>query len=186
MDRRAFLALGPAFLVSGCLTGKEGTEYAVVSQKIGSPRPGQSRVVIMSLKDSWLDRTSCDAKVDGVALSRLLPGTYVYVDRPAGPHHLVATQTLFPGDSVLDFNTEPGRTYFFSIRPSDRSRAMLGGGMAFGLVGMGVMAAASSGADNKGPVDFVPLQEGQARRPWRSFFRPNRPIFLALRENPAI
>ncbi|XUM20861.1 hypothetical protein ACRAVF_25890 [Bradyrhizobium oligotrophicum S58] len=117
----------------------------------------------MSQKDAWLDRTTCDAKVDGVALSRLIPGTYVYIDRPAGPHHLVATQTLFPGDSVLDFNTEPGRTYFFSIRPSDRSRAMQGGGMAFGLLGMGVMAAASSGADNKGPVDFVPLQEGQAR-----------------------
>ncbi|UFZ06012.1 DUF2846 domain-containing protein [Bradyrhizobium ontarionense] len=163
MNRRAFLGLGSAFLVSGCLTGKEGTEYAVVSQKIGSPRPGHSRIVIMSLKDSWLDRTSCDAKVDGVALSRLLPGTYVYLDRPAGPHHLVATQTLFPGDSILDFNTEPGRTYFFSIRPSDRSRAMQGGGMAFGLVGMGVMAAASSGADNKGPVDFVPLQESQAK-----------------------
>ncbi|MGJ4902797.1 hypothetical protein ACQR0V_14585 [Bradyrhizobium sp. HKCCYLS2058] len=163
MNRRALLGLGAAFLVSGCLTGKEGTEYAVVSQKIGAPRPGQSRIIIMSLKDAWLDRTTCDAKVDGVALSRLIPGTYVYIDRPAGPHHLVATQTLFPGDSVLDFNTEPGRTYFFSIRPSDRSRAMQGGGMAFGLLGMGVMAAASSGADNKGPVDFVPLQEGQAR-----------------------
>ncbi|WP_315756732.1 MULTISPECIES: DUF2846 domain-containing protein [unclassified Bradyrhizobium] len=134
-----------------------------MSQKIGAPRSGHSRIVIMSLKDAWLDRTTCDAKVDGVALSRLIPGTYVYLDRPAGPHHLVATQTLFPGDSVLDFNTEPGRTYFFSIRPSDRSRAMQGGGMAFGLLGMGVMAAASSGADNKGPVDFVPLQEGQAR-----------------------
>ncbi len=163
MNRRALLGLGAALMVSGCLTGKEGTEYAVVSQKIGAPRSGHSRIVIMSLKDAWLDRTTCDAEVDGVALSRLIPGTYVYLDRPAGPHHLVATQTLFPGDSVLDFNTEPGRTYFFSIRPSDRSRAMQGGGMAFGLLGMGVMAAASSGAGNKGPVDFVPLQEGQAR-----------------------
>lgn len=163
MNRRAFLGLGLALLVSGCLTGKEGTEFAVVSQKIGAPRPGHSRIVIMSLKDSWLDRTNCDAKVDGVALPRLLPGTYAYVDRPAGPHHVVATQLLFPGESYLDFSTEPGKTYFYSIRPSERSRAMQGGGMAFGLLGVGVMAAASSGADNKGPVDFVPLQEGQAK-----------------------
>jgi len=163
MNKRAFLGLGAALLVSGCLTGKEGTEFAVVSQKIGSPRPGYSRIVIMSLKDSWLDRTNCDAKVDGVAMNRLLPGTYAYLDRPAGPHHVVATQILFPGETVLDFNTEPGRTYFFSIRPSERSRAMQGGAMVFGLVGAGVMAAASSGADNKGPVDLVPLQDGQAR-----------------------
>ena len=74
----------------------------------------------------------------------------------------MATQTLFPGDSKLDFSTEAGRTYFFSIRPSERSRAMQGGGMVFGLAGMAVMAAASSGAQNQGPVDFVPLQEGQA------------------------
>ena len=163
MEWRAVAGLGLALLVSGCLTGKEGTEYAVMAQKIGAPRSGQSRIVIMSQKDAWLDRTSCDAKVDGVALNRLLPGTYVYIDRPAGPHHLVATQILFPGDSSLDFNTEPGRTYFYSIRPSDRSRAMQGGAIVFGLVGAGVMAAASSGADNKGPVDFVPLQEDKAR-----------------------
>mgnify|MGYP000002202513 CR=1 FL=1 len=159
MNRRALLGLGIALLVSGCLTGKEGTEFAVVSQKIGSPRPGYSRIVIMSLKDSWLDRT----KVDDIAMNRLLPGTYAYLDRPAGPHHVVATQILFPGETVLDFNTESGRTYFFSIKPSERSRAMQGGAMVFGLVGAGVMAAASSGADNKGPVDLVPLQDSQAR-----------------------
>ena len=159
MNRRALLGLGIALLVSGCLTGKEGTEFAVVSQKIGSPRPGYSRIVIMSLKDSWLDRTNCDAKVDDIAMNRLLPGTYAYLDRPAGPHHVVATQILFPGETVLDFNTESGRTYFFSIKP----RAMQGGAMVFGLVGAGVMAAASSGADNKGPVDLVPLQDSQAR-----------------------
>ncbi len=163
MEWRAVAGLSLALLVSGCVTGKEGTEFAVVAQKVGPPKAGQSRVVILSQKESWLDATSCDAKVDGVLLSRVLPGTYAYVDRPAGHHHLVATQTLFPGDSTLDFDTEPGRTYFFSIRPSERSRAMQGGGMVFGLVGVGVMAAASSGADNKGPVDFVPLPEQQAR-----------------------
>ncbi|MGY3452265.1 DUF2846 domain-containing protein [Bradyrhizobium sp. USDA 4353] len=163
MKRRAFVGLGFALLVAGCVTGREGTEYAVVSQKIGAPRPGHSRIIIMSLKDSWLERTNCDAKVDGIALNRLLPGTYAYVDRPAGPHHLTATQILFPGETVLDFNTDAGKTYFFSIKPSERSRAMQGGAIMFGLVGAGVMAAASAGADNKGPVDLVPLPEGQAR-----------------------
>ena len=151
-----------AMLLSGCITGRVGTEYAVVAGKVGAPKAGLSRIVILSQKESWLDATSCDAKIDGVALSRLLPGTYVYIDRPAGRHDLVATQTLFPGDSKLDFSTEAGRTYFFSIRPSERSRAVQGGGMVFGLAGMAVMAAASSGHQNQGPVDFVPLQEGQA------------------------
>jgi Protein of unknown function (DUF2846) len=160
---RLVTAIGLALMVSGCLTGKEGTEYAVMAQKVGPPRAGLSRIVMMSQKDAWLDRTSCDAKIDSVLLSRLMPGTYVYIDRPAGSHHLVATQTLFPGDSMLDFSTEAGKTYFFSIRPSERSRAMQGGGMAFGLAGMAVMAAASSGSPNQGPVDFVPLQEGQAQ-----------------------
>jgi Protein of unknown function (DUF2846) len=162
MKWQGLAGLGLALLVSGCLTGRAGTEYAVVSGKLGPPRPGQSRIVILSQKESWLDATSCDAKIDSVALSRLLPGTYVYIDRPAGKHDLIATQTLFPGDSKLEFSTEAGRTYFFSIRPSERSRAMEGGALVFGLAGAAVMAAASSGAQNQGPVEFVPLQEGQA------------------------
>jgi hypothetical protein len=167
MGRQGYVGRGSALLlallVAGCAFGKAGTEYAVVSQKMGLPRAGQSRIILLSQKDSWLDRTSCDAKIDGISLNRLLPGTYASIDRPAGPHHLAATQSLFPGDSMMDFNTEAGRTYFFSIRPSERARALQAGGAVFGLVGFGVAAAASSDAQNKGPVDFVALDEGQAR-----------------------
>lgn len=154
---------GLCLLVAGCLTGKVGSESGLTAQMAGWPLSGQSRIVIMSPNDARSHATSCDAKIDGVALTRLLPGTFVSLDLPAGPHQLAATQTMFPGQTKLDFPTEIGKTYFFLILPSERSRAVESGGRSFGLAGMAVMAVASSGADNNGPVEFVPLPEGEAR-----------------------
>jgi hypothetical protein len=154
---------GLCLLVAGCLTGQPGSEYASAGQAAGWSLQGQTRIVIMSVKDPRSHGTSCDTRIDGVALTRLLPGTFVSLDLPAGPHHLAATRAMFPGDTTLDFPTEPGKTYYFLILPSERSRAVQSGGRTLGLAGMAVMAVASSGADNKGPVEFVPLQEGQAR-----------------------
>jgi hypothetical protein len=45
---RLAAVVGLGLLVAGCLTGKEGTEYAAMAQKLGLPPPGQSRIVIMS------------------------------------------------------------------------------------------------------------------------------------------
>jgi len=150
-----------ALMLSGCASSRPGTEYLAITQKIGPPRPGQSRIVVMSERS--LMGAGCDLTVDGGAVGKVRPGTYVYADRPAGKHQLLATQTLFPGDTKRDITTESGRTYFFQIKNSDRTNTMVGFAFMGGLAGMAVAAAATSGNDNPGPVDFIPLDEATAQ-----------------------
>ena len=150
-----------ALVLSGCASQRTGTDYLAISQKMGPPRPGQSRIVVMSVKT--LVGAGCDLSVDGNEVGKVKPGTYIYADRPAGRHLLLATQTLFPGDTKRDITTESGRTYFFQIKNSDRTNAMVGFTMLGGLVGMGIAAAATSGNENPGPVDFIPLDEAAAQ-----------------------
>jgi len=155
-------AIGLALLVSGCVTGKEGTEYAVIMRQIGPPRAGQARVVFLSEKGSR-ESGACELAVDNRTVGRVLPGTYAYADIPAGNHALVATQALFPGNTRMDFSTQAGRTQFFVVRNSDKSKAMAGGALVGGLTGALVMAAVSSNNPNQGPVDIYPLDEPTAR-----------------------
>ncbi|MDU6728065.1 MAG: hypothetical protein E6471_15355, partial [Bradyrhizobium sp.] len=49
------------------------------------------------------------------------------------------------------------------VQPSQRSKAISAGAMVGGVAGALVTSAASSGSDNPGPVDFVPLDEAAAR-----------------------
>jgi len=160
---RGVVAAALAALLAGCASDKTGTDYLTTSQKIGPPRPGQSRIVVMSEKAMGLGAAVCDVAIDGSAAGKVKAGTYVYADRPAGKHQMVATQTLFPGDTKRDITTESGRTYFFQIKNSERTNAMVGFGVMGGLIGMGVAAAATSSNDNPGPVDFVPLDEATAQ-----------------------
>jgi hypothetical protein len=160
---RGVAAVSAALLVSGCASQKIGTEYALVAQKAGQPRAGQSRIVVLSEKSRGLDAAGCDVQVDGTPVGRLLPGTYVYTDRPAGRHELVATQKLFPADTKRDVSTESGRTYFFVARNSERARTLTGMAILGGLAGALVASAATSNSENPGPIDFFPLDEAAAR-----------------------
>ena len=160
---RGVVAAGLAALLAGCASDKTGTDYLAMSQKIGPPRPGQSRIVVMSEKAMGLSAAGCDLSVDGNAVGKVKPGTYVYADRPAGKHQMVATQTLFPGDTKRELTTESGRTYFFQIKNSERTNAITGVALVGGLAGALVASAATSGKDNPGPVDFIPLDEATAQ-----------------------
>jgi hypothetical protein len=163
--RNAALPLIVAGLLSGCVTAGTGLDYAGVMQKAGPPRAGQARIVVLQEKATGLGTASClcDMKLDGAALGRLKPGTYVYADRPAGRHHLSATETMFPGETTRDVTTQSGRTYFLLARTSDRHDKVVGMTYVAGLAGALVTAAATSGADNAGPADFVPLDEATGR-----------------------
>jgi hypothetical protein len=162
--RGMVLAVLAALLV-GCASQKTGADYAGLVQKVGPPRPGQSRIVLLSekAKGLGLDAAACNLKVDGSSAGVLKPGTYLYVDRPAGRHELLATQSLFPGDTKRDIATESGRTYFFLVRTSDRANAVTGMAIVGGLAGALVATAATSGNQNPGPVDLFPLDEAAAR-----------------------
>jgi len=164
LGRGIALLLG-ALLLSGCVTDKVGTDYAAVSQKVGPPRPGHSRVVVLQQKRDGLSMAicACDVKVDGAPMGKGRVGTYAYADLPAGPHQLVASETLFPGDTKRDFTTAPGRTYFFLVKSSARHDAVTGMSLVGGLAGVAVAAVATYGSDNLGPGEFVPLDEPTAR-----------------------
>jgi|APIni6443716594_1056825.scaffolds.fasta_scaffold402043_1 hypothetical protein len=162
---REIALLSMALALSGCMTSKEGTDYAAISQKVGPPKPGQSRVVVLQKKRDGLSMAlcACDVKVDGRPMGKVVVGTYVYADLPPGPHQLVASELLFPGDTKRDFTAAPGRTYFFLVKSSPRRDAVTGMSMVVGLAGAAVAAVATSGGDNLGPGEFVPLDEPSAR-----------------------
>jgi hypothetical protein len=85
MFRRGVLLLG-AVLLSGCVTDQAGTDYASVLQKIGPPKAGHSRVVVLQEKRKGLSMAlcACDMKLDGEPIGKVIVGTYAYADRPAG------------------------------------------------------------------------------------------------------
>ncbi len=76
---------------------------------------------------------------------------------------MVATQTLFPGDTKRDITTESGHTYFFQVKNSERANTVTGFALMGGIAGALVASAATSGKDNPGPVDFIPLDEATAQ-----------------------
>jgi hypothetical protein len=160
--RRALLIV--AVLLSGCVT-ESGVDFAGLTRKIGPPKPGQSRIVVLQEKRSGISLAicACEVTLDGGVLGKLKPGTYVYADRPAGRHQLSATEIMFPGESRRDITTESGRTYFFVARSSERHNAVTGMTVVGGLAGMLVTSAVTSGTDNPGPVDLFPLEEAAAR-----------------------
>jgi hypothetical protein len=154
-----------ALLVSGCVTDKVGTDDVATPERIGPPPTGRSRIVVLAAQKKGLlfQGTICDVKLDGGTVGALKIGTYIYADVPAGHHQLEAMQTLFPGETKTDITTQAGRAYFFLVQSSQRARAVSAGAVVGGIAGALVTSAATSGSENPGPVDFVPLDEAAAR-----------------------
>lgn len=152
-----------AVVLTGCVTGS-GADYASLSQKIGAPKAGQARIVVFREKAfrGALDG-GYEIKLDGEPMKRLTTGTYVYADRPAGKHEMTCDAVMFPGTSRFDIAVQPGRTYYYVVRPSERADKLLGAQMAAGLVGFAVGAALTSDSANQGPIDLFPVEEAAAR-----------------------
>lgn len=163
MFGRGVAAAVCAILLSGCASDRTGADYLAVSQRIGQPRPGQSRIIVLSEKGRGFGAAGCAVTLDGRPIGKVQPGTYVFVDAPVGRHEIVGTQTLFPGDTKREVNTESGRTYFFLLKNSQRADTLVGVTLVAGLAGALVASAATSGSDNPGPVDFIPLDPAAAR-----------------------
>jgi hypothetical protein len=71
--------------------------------------------------------------LDEAAMGDLKTGTFVYSDRPAGPHQLFFAR---PGDlsrgSQQSFSAAPGRTYFFRLDMNEKRRLVAASGGAVG------------------------------------------------------
>ena len=162
--RGTALPLILAGLLSGCVSDKAGLDFASVAQKVGPPKPGQSRVVVLQEKPSGLvEYCACDMKLDGAPIGMSKAGTYIYADRPAGRHTLTATELLFPGETTREVTTAPGRTYFFLAKSGQRHNTVNNITLIGGLAGAAIASVATAGSENPGPVDLFPLDEGAAR-----------------------
>lgn len=165
MFRRGVVPFAAGIFLSGCVSDQAGTDYASVAQKVGPPKAGQSRIVVLQEKRNGLSMAlcGCDMKLDGETIGKVIVGSYAYADRPAGKHQLVATELLFPGESRHDFVTAPGRTYYFLIRSSERHDAVSGGALMGGLVGLAAASVVTAGSQNTGPAELYGLDEPTAR-----------------------
>jgi hypothetical protein len=150
-----------AVLISGCVTDSGGPDFASMTQRVGAPRAGQARIVL--LRESSIKLGSFDVKLDGTPLTGLKSGTYVYADIAAGTHRLSADEIMFPGTTQQEIAVQSGRTYFFMVRTSKKSDALTAMTMVGGLAGFAVGAVATSGSsDNPGPLDFVAMDGAAA------------------------
>jgi hypothetical protein len=164
MLRRGVAMCVAAVFLSGCASERTGFDYAGVVQKLGPPRPGQSRIVVLREKAfGGIGDVGWDIQLDGGPMSSLKTGTYVYADRPAGRHQLTATEALFPGVTQRDITAESGRTYFFVARTSERRNALMATSATGGLLGLAVGSAITAGYSNPGPLDFLPLDDSTVK-----------------------
>jgi hypothetical protein len=161
---RGMLSCAVAIGLAGCVSDRVGTDYAAIVQKVGPPKPGQSRIVVLEEKRQGISTfCGCAMKLDGEPIGTVTPGTYVYADRPAGRHQFVASESLFPGETKKDFDTDAGRTYFFLVRSSKRHDAVAGATMVGGLVGLAAASVVTSGSPDAGPAELFPLDEPTAK-----------------------
>lgn len=165
MLRLGVLLLAVGAMLTGCVSDQVGTDFASVSRKVGPPRAGQSRVVLLQDKRNGLSMAicACEVKLDGAPLGKVVAGKYVYADRPAGRHEVLVTELMFPGDTKREIVMESGRTHFYLVKSSPRHDAATGGAILGGLAGLAVVSVATAGEANLGPADLVQLDEVTAR-----------------------
>jgi hypothetical protein len=155
-----------AVLLCGCETQRDGLNYSVATQKVGPPKAGHARIVVLREKGyGGIVDGAWDIQLDGTPLIGLKTGTFAFADRPTGSHQLTATEAAFPGVTRYDITAQSGQTHFFVARISKRKNAMIAtaGATGGGILGLALSTAFTSGYDNPGPIDFFPLDETAAR-----------------------
>ena len=80
--RGVVLSLAAVSLL-GCASERTGADFAAMTQKVGPPRAGQARIVVLREKGfSGIGDPGWDVKLDGGPLSDLKSGTYGRNGRP--------------------------------------------------------------------------------------------------------
>ena len=163
---RGVALLISVLLLGGCETQRDGLDYSAISRKVGPPKAGHARIVVLREKGfGGIVDGAWDVQLDGTPIPGLKTGTFAFADRPNGKHELMATEAAFPGVTKYEVTAQAGQTYFFVARTSKRKNAMIAaaGATGGGLLGLALSTAITSGYDNPGPLDFFPLDEAAAR-----------------------
>ena len=162
---RGVALLISVLLLGGCETQRDGLDYSAISRKVGPPKAGHARTVVLRERlwrhRRWRLERSARWNAD---------------DRPQDRHlclrrsskrqaELGATEAAFPGVTRYEVTAQSGRTYFFVARTSKRKNAMMATAAlpAADCWGWRWSTALTSGYDNPGPIDFFPLDETAAR-----------------------
>ena len=153
-------------LLGGCETQRDGLDYSAIARKVGPPKAGHARIVVLREKGfGGIVDGAWDVQLDGTPIPGLKTGTFAFADRPNGKHELGATEAAFPGVTRYEITAQSGQTHFFVARISKRKNAMIAatGATGGGILGLVLSTALTSGYDNPGPIDFFPLDEAAAR-----------------------
>jgi hypothetical protein len=165
MFSRVVTLLAATFTLFGCSSAREGVDFASLSRTVGPPKSGQGRIVILREQGyGGITDHGFPVGLDDESMGELKTGTYLYRDRSAGRHLLSVNEWDFPGVTRREISVASGRTYFFLVRLSERSKALTAGSAFGGLAGLAVTAMVTSGDANPGPVDFVPLDDATGQQ----------------------
>ncbi len=160
----SLFVISALFLNAGCAPTRTGATLDDLNKKVGGPGVGQARIVVIRDKDMTLFDSGWQVYLDDAVMGGLKTGTFIYRDRPGGPHKLLfARPGEFARASTRDFVATPGRTYVFRLKLNDKGQLVRSGSVAAGLAGMLVTAAISHAADERGLYDFT-LLEGEGAR----------------------
>ena len=163
---RGVALLISVLLLGGCETQRDGLDYSAIARKVGPPKAGHARIVVLREKGfGGIVDGAWDVQLDGTPITGLKTGTFAFADRPNGKRELTATEAAFPGVTRHEITAQSGQTHFFVARTSKRKNAMMAtaAGTGGGLLGLALGTAFTSGYDNPGPIDFFPLDEAAAR-----------------------
>jgi hypothetical protein len=163
---RGVALLISVLLLGGCETQRDGLDYSAITRKVGPPKAGHARIVVLREKGfGGIVDGAWDVQLDGMPINGLRTGTFAFVDRPGGKHELGATEAAFPGVTRHEITAQAGQTYFFVARTSKRKNAMMAaaGATGGGLLGLALGTAFTSGYENPGPIDFFLLDDAAAR-----------------------
>jgi len=156
-------AFALAAALGGCATTQSGTPLSSLATVGGQPK-GMARIVVVRQEPrSWgASNDNFPVKLDGQPLGELSPGTFAYLDCPAGPHQLSADLSGWPGVTRHDFTAAPGRTYYFRASRNEKANS-LSVASVISPIG-GLVAAAATYNDRQGPIDLTPISESEAKQ----------------------
>ena len=146
--RKLISILAVAMLLSAC-----GTTNALDYSQVSAPIPrGQARIIVTRAESLIFLAAGAPIEINGQKIETLGRGGSLVKDVSAGPVIVVAKVSSAPGQFVVRFNAEPGKTYRFMVSPKTDTLLL---GSAFGIIGDAVHAQIS---DTSGyfQIEMVP------------------------------